>query len=172
MTDSATYVQPNPQEAQPQGSAAVDYFGFQHTEKFYLPDGVSYFELQALNEGQKAKFQKRTQRDMILEKGSGNAKFRIDPSTERHELIMAATVGWNLTRGGQPIQFGDRSIRDFLELANPKIVESIEAKIRKMNPWLLSDMSVEEIDEQIKELEDMRKVAVEREAGEASSSNR
>lgn len=157
-------------------NAQEDYFGFAKTERWYLPDNVSYFELRAMNEGDKAKFQKMTQRDMVLEKGSGNARFKIDPAVERHALIEASVVGWNLTRNGVPVPF-DKAGRanplgDFLQLADPAIVEKLELAIRKLNPWLLAEMSVEEIDNQIEELKELRKVAVEREAGEGSSSSK
>jgi len=154
----------------------VDYFGFAETSRYTFPDGVTFFELKAMNEGEKSKFQKMTQRDLVLEKGSGNARFKMDPATERHELIKASVVGWNLMRNGTPVPFEQTGranpLNDFLELANPKVVEEIELAIRKLNPWLLNDMSVEDIDKQIEELQDLRKVAVEREAGEASSSNK
>jgi hypothetical protein len=117
------------------GQQQLDYFGFQKTEKHYLPDGISYFEIKAMNEGAKAKFQKMTQRDMILEKGSGNARFSIDPAAERHALIKECTVDWRLMRQGQYQPFGDAALRDFLVLADPKIVEGIELAIRKLNPW-------------------------------------
>jgi hypothetical protein len=172
MEDGQTVSQIAHEGAEPQGASQVDYFGFSETEKWYLPDGISYFELAAMNEGKKAKFQKGTQRDMVLEKGSGNARFKIDPAVERHQLIMASVTGWNLTRNGVPVPFGERAIRDFLELANPSIVEKLELAIRKLNPWLLADMTVEEIDKQIDELKELRIVAEEREAGEASSSSR
>ncbi len=153
-----------------------DYFGFSETTKYYLPDGVSYFELQAMNEGKKAKFQKLTQRDLVLEKGSGNARFKMDPGVERHELIKASVVDWNLTRNGQKIPFDTSGranpLNDFLELANPKIVEGLEAAIRKLNPWLMSDITVEEIDKQIEELQELRVEAVKREEGEAFSSSK
>lgn len=154
------------------GNQQMDYFGFQKTEKHYLPDGVSYFEIKAMNEGAKAKFQKSTQRDMVLEKGSGNARFSIDPAAERHALIKECTVDWRLRRGDQFQPFGDAALRDFLQLADPKIVEGIELAIRKLNPWLLADATVEEIDKQIADLEELRKIAVEREAGEGYSSSR
>lgn len=149
-----------------------DYFGFQHRERHYLPDGVSYFELEAMNEGMKSKFQKMTQRDLVLEKGSGNARMKVDPGAERHELIKASVKGWNLTRNGQLQPFGDAALRDFLTLANPKIVEDLEVAIRKLNPWLLGDATVAEIDKQIEELQELRIEAVKREEGEASSSSK
>jgi len=147
-----------------------DYFGFTHTEKFYFPDGITYFEIQKMNEGQKSKFQKSTQRDLTLEKGSGNAKFSMDPARERHELIKSSVISWNLTRGGQPIPFDarGRAIQDFLDLGDPQIVEDIELFIRKLNPWLLNDLTVEEIDKQIQELQELRVTVEEKERGESS----
>lgn len=153
-------------------SVQQDYFGFQQRERYYLPDGVSFFELEAMNEGMKSKFQRMTQRDLVLEKGSGNARLKVDPGGERHELIKASVKGWNLTRNGVPQPFGPRALQDFLELANPKIVEGLELAIRKLNPWLLADATVEEIDKQIEELQELRVEAVKREEGEASSSSR
>lgn len=150
----------------------VDYFGFEEFETIYLPDGTTWIKLQAMNEGAKARFQKMTQRDMVLEKQSGNARFKIDPSEERHELIKSSIVDWNLKRRGQPVRPDHVGIGDFLKLANPKIIEQVELAIRKLNPWLLQDMSVEEIDRQIDELRELRKTAEEREAGEAASSTR
>jgi hypothetical protein len=151
----------------------IDYFGFQQTSRYVFPDGITYFELKAMNEGEKSKFQKLTQRDLVLEKNSGNARFKMDPATERHELIKSSVVGWNLKRNGVDVPFptGNQTnpaLRDFLELANPKIVEDIELAIRKLNPWLLNDLTVEEIDKQIEELQDLRKAAVDKERGEAS----
>lgn len=149
-----------------------DYFGFQHLTQHFLPDGVSYFELSAMNEGQKAVFQKSTQRDLVLEKGSGNARLKVDPGGERHALIKASVVGWNLMRQGQPIMFTQRSLDEFLKLADPKVVEDLESAIRKLNPWLLAELTVEEIDRQIEELQELRGDAVKREEGEASSSSK
>lgn len=157
----------------PEQTKQVDYFGFQKLERYYLPDGVTFFELRAMNEGDKSKFQKMTQRDLVLEKGSGNARFKMDPATERHELIKASVVGWNLVRNGQLVPFDTHGranpLEDFLTLADPKIVEGLELAIRKLNPWLMSEMTVEEIDRQIDELTEMRVAAVEREAGEGYS---
>lgn len=146
----------------------ADYFGFQATERYVFPDGLTFVEFQVMNEGQKLKFQKATGRDIVLQR-SGDAKLRMDPGAERHELLRACIVNWNLARGGQLIPFNKRSLDDFLELADPKIVEKIENAIRRANPWLMGEVSAADIREQISELEEMLKVAEEREAGEASS---
>jgi hypothetical protein len=159
-------------EEEPTSKQQQDYFGFSETKQHFLPDGVTYVEIRAMNEGAKARFQKRTQRDLTLEKGSGNARFSMDPAKERHELIKECVVGWNFMRGGVLIPFGERGMNDFLMLANPRIIEEIELEIRKMNPWLLNELTVEEIDKQMEELRELREIAVEREAGEGSSSSR
>lgn len=149
-----------------------DYFAFGSTERVILPDGVSYVEFDVMNEGAKSRFQKDVQRDLIIERGSGNARTKVDPSVERHALLMASIKGWNLKRGNRPIHFEPRALRDFLEMADPKVIEVIELAIRKANPWLNSELSVKDIDEQIDQLKELREEAVKREAGEASSSSK
>ncbi|HEY6021682.1 MAG TPA: hypothetical protein VIY48_17990 [Candidatus Paceibacterota bacterium] len=169
MTDNAVETVPSSfQESRTQH----DYFGFRETKRVMMPDGMTWVEISAMNEGQKSAFQKSTSRDMILEKGSGNARFKVDPASERHALLKACIVDWNFMRNGTLQPYGDAALRDFLQLADPKIVELIEREIRKLNPWMMQEMTVEEIDSQIAELEEMRRTAVEREAGEGNSSNK
>jgi len=152
----------------------MDYFGFASSERFTFPDGITYIQFEVMNEGKKAKFQKLTQRDLILERQSGNARMKVDPSLERHILINQSVSGWNLVRGGNgdPIPFGNKALSDFLELANPKLIEELEVAIRKANPWLMTDMSVEDIDRELENLGELRKAAEARESGEASSSSK
>jgi hypothetical protein len=145
-----------------------DYFGFSRTLKYFLPDKVSYIEFKPMNEGHKKAFQDKTSRDLVLERNSGNARMSVLQGTERHELIRASVVDWNLTRGGSPVPLTKTTLNDFLDLADPVVVEGLEREIRKANPWLLQDMSVADIDKEIENLQEMRKTAVEREAGEAS----
>lgn len=141
-----------------------DFFSFSETRKFHLPDHVSWIEFKVFNEGDKAKFQKQTGRDVRVNTRTNDATLKSDVAADRHALILTACIDWNLRRGGTPVTFGDRSVRDFLQLANPKIVEDLELEIRKANPWLLGDMTVEDIDREIENLNEMRKIAEEREA--------
>jgi hypothetical protein len=145
-----------------------DYFGFAKTERWYFPDGKQYIEFEIMNEGKKAKFQKHTQRDLVLERNSGNARMKVDPSQERHELLRSSVTDWYLTRGGQPIPYTERAFKDFLELADPVLIEDLEKAVRKANPWLMAEMSVEDIDREIENLQEMRKIAEERERGNVS----
>lgn len=149
-------------------SEQADYFGFGSSEKYVLPDGVSYIEFTRMNEGKKKFFQDKTSKDLVLERQSGNARMSVLQGSERHELIKACVTGWNLTRGGHPVPFTAPNLNDFLTLADPLVVEGLEKEIRKANPWLLAEMTVADIDREIENLTEMRKVAEERERGEAS----
>lgn len=158
-----------PVDEQPQ---QADYFGFQEFEEFYFPDGLTWIRFEKMNEGKKAQFQKSSSRDLVLERGSGNARMKVDPGADRHALIIASCTDWNLKRQGQPIMFSERNLKEFLNLANPVLVDELEKAIRKANPWLLAEMSVEDIDKEIENLQEMREVALERELGKSSSSSR
>lgn len=160
----------------PQARQQSDYFGFFATERFWLPDGVSYIEFRKMNEGQKKAFQDKTSKDLVLER-SGSARMSVLQGSERHELIKASVVGWNLTRNGEPLPQpdpddrrapGNMHLSDFLTLADPKIIEDLEKAIRKANPWLLGEMKPEDIEREIENLQEMLEVAKKREAGEAS----
>lgn len=156
----------------PQAPTQHDYFGFASSEKFFFPDGITFVEFDVMNEGKKSAFQKMTQKDLVLERQSGNARMKVDPGVERHELLRQSIKNWNLVRGSESILFNPRALKDFLELADPKLVEDIEKAIRKANPWLMAEMKVEDIDREIESLQEMRVVAEEREKGEAFSSSK
>lgn len=154
-----------------QAPAVEDYFGFQSTERFVLPDGVQYIVFEVMNEGKKTQFQKLTSKDLVIQRNQ-DARMKMDPAQERHELIRQSVTDWSLYRGGAPIPFNPRNLKDFLELTNPKLVEELEKAIRKANPWLMTDMKSEDIKREIDNLTEMYELALERERGEASSSSR
>jgi hypothetical protein len=156
------------QVSESESGQQADYFGFQQTHKFVLPDKISWIEFRVMNEGEKADFQDKTSSDMVLERKSGDARMTLKQGTQRHELIKACVVGWNLKRNGTPIPFGRVELADFLNLANPRIVEDLEKEIRKVNPWLLADMTSDDIKQEIHNLEEMLAVKLREEAGEAS----
>lgn len=149
-----------------------DYFGFGGEEQFFFPDGVTFITFKVMNEGQRAKYQKLTSRDFIMDQKRQEARVPMNPAEERHALLKSSIVGWNLVRRGNPVPFNERSLLDFLIDADPRLVDKIETAIRKANPWLLNELSVKDIDDQIEQLQEQRVVALEREAGEGSSSNK
>lgn len=149
-----------------------EYFGFGGEEKFYLPDGISYIAFRIMNEGRKSSFQKDVKRDLTIERSTGNARTAVDPSVERHALIISSCTDWNLLRGGRVIEFSERNVRIFLQDADPKIVEDLETAIRKANPWLMGDVTLEDIDKSIEELKKQREEKIEALRGESSSSSK
>lgn len=165
-----------------------DYFGFDEKQTFYLPDGKQYIEFQVMTEGKRAQYQRATNRDITLQRTTGDAKMKVDPATDRQELLKASVVGWHIVRhhpnkGAKsdpaswvPVPFSIGSpggeFEKWLAGTNPKIVDALEKAVRKSNPWLMAEMSVEDIDKEIENLHEMREEAVKRERGEGASSSR
>lgn len=169
---SETYDGREAQSTASEAPVQKDYFGFGAEKEFIFPDKVSLVAYRVMNEGQRKKFQSLTQRDMVLERKSGDARVGIDPAAERHALLTTAIVGWNLVRGGRKVDFTPSNLRDFLELSDPTLIDEIEKAIRKANPWLVGELSVEDIDKEIDNLTELRKEAVKRELGEAASGSK
>jgi hypothetical protein len=146
-----------------------DYFGFGESQKFFFPDGVSFIEFQIMNEGQRREFQKKTNRDITFNRGTNDARIKADPAEERHALITSSVTGWNLVRNGQPMPFSKgtpgSTLEQWLKVANPKIVDDLEFAIRKANPWMQAEMTVEEIDKEMARLSELREQVLEREKG-------
>lgn len=139
----------------------VDYFGFDETFRVDLPDGQSWIEHQVLNEGARRKYMNETNREVRLQK-TGDAFMKMATGDERHALLESSIVGWNLVRSDKkdgeikPLVFNPTNLRNFLTAAPPTIVDLIEKDIRDRNPWLVGDVTIEDIDQQIEELNELR----------------
>ncbi len=142
------------------------YFGFSELHRTMLPDGISYIEHKTLNEGARRKYLNKVNRDIMLQKSTGNAIMRMQQGDEKHELLESAIVGWNLVgKENTPLNFDNGRLQKFLSEANPIIVDLIEKDVRKNNTWLMTDLSVEDIDKQISELQEMRAAKEKEEEG-------
>ncbi len=170
MTEQPTATQPNPNDLLGEQPHQEDYWGFESTTKHFLKDKVSFFEIRAMNEGARAKFQRENNQDMKINRRDDSASVRIDAAKERHSLITNSVVGWNLKKGGEVVDFNAHVLKTFLEVADPKIVDELEHACRMANPWLTSDMSIEDIDTEIQRLQEMRDEKVKEDLGNASSS--
>ena len=156
--------------------AFTDFFGFTDETKHFLPDGKQYFVLRRMNEGQKARYQREVRSDITIQRATGDAKMQPDPSRERHALIKACVVNWfvrtkdprtgSIVEPAFSLSSGSVNLESWLSVADPRLVEDVEKACRKLNPWLLSEMSVEDIDKEIENLKELREEAVKREAGE------
>jgi len=153
-------------------SVQADYFGFEERQVCNLPDGVSWIEHQTLNEGARREYLNKVNKEVAIKRLSGDAVMKMQSGDDKHALLEAAIVGWNLTRAGQPVPFSKGSrgstLSQFLEKTDPKIVDIIEKDVRKHNTWLMVDLSVEDIQKQIDELEEMKAVKIKEEAGNVS----
>lgn len=149
-----------------------DYWGFSENHKFFFPDGLQFIEYKTMTEGDKQKFQRATNRDLTLSRQTGDAKVKVDQASDRNALFTVACSDWNLRRDGKPVPFTNDgkggTLQQWLQVANPRIVEDLEKAIRLANPWLLGDMKPDDIRKQIDDLQDMLKLAEEREAGNVS----
>lgn len=153
-------------------SVAADYFGFDETQRVVLPDGISFIEHRVLNEGQRRKYLNAVNRDVRIQKATGDALMRMSPGDERRELLRSALVGWNLKKNGMDVPFNDKFLSEFLDKANPKVVDLIEKEVRKANPWLLAELSIEDIDREIRDLTELRERKVQEEEGKDVSSDK
>ena len=148
-----------------------DYWGNDETVKHILPDGKQYFIIRPMNEGAKSKYQRMANQDVIIDKHQ-NTRLKVNPADERHTLITQSVIDWNIYRkdknSGQmePYPFSEINLKDWLTLAPPHIVERLEHAIRMANPWLQSEMTVDQIDEEIKRLNEMRDQVEREKAGE------
>jgi len=153
----------------------IDYWGTDETHKHFLPDGVQYFEFKIMNEGDKVKFQKLTNQDLIVNRDN-SARVKVSPETERHTLITTSVTGWHMFKvvegSPEPVGFSKQLLLKWLEVADPKRVEELEYAIRMANPWMQAEMSIEEVDKEIDRLHEVRKQLIERDAGEASSATK
>ena len=148
-----------------------DYFGFGAEERFVFPDGVTYISFRIMNEGQRKKFQKSTNRDIKFNRATNDASIKADPAEERWQLITSSCIGWNLVRRNpttltlDPIMFNGKLLEQWMEAADPKLVDDLELAIRRANPWLQAEMTIEELDKEMERLSDLRKTLVERDRG-------
>lgn len=149
-----------------------DYFGFEESHKVFLPDGVSYVEFEVMSEGRRRHYLNNTNRDVRIDKRTQDAHMSMKPGDERHALLKETICGWNLRRGGKEVPFSKRALDEFLENANPRVVDRIEKEVRKAHPWLMADMTVEDIEREISNLEEMLEIKKREEAGNGSSENR
>jgi len=150
-----------------------DYFAFDETHIVKLPDGISFIEHKTLTEGQRRQYLNSINRDVVIRKATGDASLKMAPGDERWALLKVAITGWNLQKGGKPLPFSKGSpgsnLEQFLEAAPPKIVDLIDKEVRKVNAWLIEDMSVEDIDKEIQTLTELRQAKLDAEAGNSSS---
>lgn len=147
----------------------VDTFSFLVDEVFEIPQsGGQKIFFRRMNEGKKSAYQKMTNKDIRVQRTTGDAKMSVDPAGERHELIRQSVTGWDLVtrQNGKwvTVPFDPRALKEWLENADPKIVQGLERAIRDANEWMKQEFTVEEYDKQIEDLRQKRDALAEEEA--------
>lgn len=146
----------------------IDVWGYHDTLKWYFPGQASvpeqsrlYLEVQKMTEGVRQKYQKATNAKVTILKQNSNAEMGVDPARDREQLILKSVTGWYMKRrgnDGQPyeVKWTERAFKEWFEGANPAHIESLEKFIRDINPWMLDEMTVEAIEEEIDRLEKLK----------------
>jgi len=147
----------------------VDYFAFDEIHELVLPDGKQKIFHRALTEGDRRKYLRASNRDVKLQRATGDAYLKMSPGEDRAALLKAAITGWEITKGGKPFAFTPKAVDDMLELFPPKIIDVIHKDILRVNPWLLGEMTVEDIDREIETLKEQRERIIEEAAGKGGS---
>lgn len=167
--------------AEEPGAEYTDYFGFSRTHKYMMPDGRQWIEFKTLAEGDLALHQAILNKDITVEKNTGNARIKINQVEERHALLQVAIVGWHMVRRNdktgrfEEVPFSKGStgstLSQWIRAADPSIVADLDEVIRKLNPTLLAanNETIEAIDKQIEDLQEQRQRILERMQGNVSS---
>lgn len=157
-----------------------DYFGSDIRYEYMMPDGKMYITFKKMNEGDISRYNKILNRDVTVEKGTGNARIRINQVEERHALLQVAVTGWHMLRRNSQgrwieVPFSNGSpgstFMQWVMVADPEIIADLEKTVRDKNPSLLpaNTETVEAIDKQISELEEQKVRVLERMRGEGVS---
>ena len=133
----------------------VDYFAFDETHWVTLPDGVQRIEVKVLNEGARRRYLNQTNRDVRMNSRTKEMVMRSAVGDDEKVLLTMAVVGWDVTRGGEPVPFSPRNFEQALDKWPPLAWKPVVKKIREVNDWLLgSEDDLESMEEEYRELGD------------------
>lgn len=163
-----TQLPPHPSEAG--RPPIIDFFGgVSNTKKWYFPgQDVQYIEFQIMNEGMRKKFQQKTTRDVRVSRKDQSAAIGLDPAGDRQELLLSTIIDWYIidVSTGNPVPFSNNGpggiLAQWINRADPRLIDKLELEIRNANPWMQDDMDPESIREEITRLEKLEAEAIAR----------
>lgn len=156
----------------------VDYFAAPEPQRWYLPDGVQYFEYQELREGGKALYEKATNKDIRVQRSTGDARLSVDPATQRQTLIRLSVTDVHLLQsdghgGTNEVPFNKDRPGKFWEnlftFFPAKLIDQLHNEITKANAWLAADDDVDQLKEERDRLDERIARAEEEKAKKLSS---
>lgn len=164
---------PGPSDLHPR----VSYFGVSTTYDVSIGNDGSYVRVKKMLEGDRRKYQNAINKGVTIAQQTGDAKIELAPGDQRYFLLKNAIVGWDLVENGQPVQFNDAAKEMLLQrgLVDPNTgkdyLDDVEHQVRLHNPWLLDDVTVDKLNEQIERLTEVRDAKVAEEGKEQSSAS-
>lgn len=150
-------------------SLIQDTWAYNVDEVFELPDGIQKIYFKRMNEGQKADFQKKTNKDIRVQRTTGDAKMSVDPAEERKILILLSVNDWviykRVRQGNEYVmaktKFDKKALEEWMVGTNPKIIQDLEKAIRSKNEWMKVEADIkaleaerENLDQRIQALKD------------------
>jgi len=154
----------------PQAPAQHDYFGQAKPVRYMFPDGISWVDFKVMKDGDRQALISGDDREVTIKKRSGDMTTKLGLTADRSKLFAIAFVGWNIIRGNEGVlPFNDKNVSLFAASMDVEINDAIEKAIQGANPWLKPEMSIEDIDLEIKSLQEQREEVLKTEAGKASS---
>lgn len=135
-----------------------NYWGSDVFHKFFLPGEDSadpdaqYIEYKKMNEGDRSRYQKAISDPVLVHRGSGDARMKVDPARDRQALLDAAVSGWNLWKGDRQANFNPTQFNLWKNAMDPSVIDRLEKAVRKANPWLRSEMSLKDAREELERI--------------------
>lgn len=124
-----------------------------------------YIEYRPMDGGMKAEFERRTAQDMWVQTGGRqNMRMSLDNARNREALLEISISGWYLEKPSnqnpdiwESVAFTKSNLRQWLNHADPTLLTELESEIRKANPWMLNEQSLEDLESARDELEEQIK---------------
>lgn len=147
----------------------VDYFGFDVEHKVMLPDGVQWVMHKEMNEGDRRNYLKLVNRDVKVQRATGDAFLKMAQGEDRVQLLKTAITDWYLIQKGKPFAFSKTNVDTVLTTFPPKVIDLVHRDIIKHNDWLMGETTIEDLDREINALQEQREQLIAETAGKDAS---
>lgn len=143
----------------------IDYFAFDEENVVILPDGKQKVYHKTMTEGERRKYQSKSNRDVKIQRATNDAFLKTAPGEDRKALLETVITGWELYQNGKPFLFSKTNLATILEVFPPRVIDVIHKDIMMKNPWLMGEMNLEDIDREMEALVEQRERLVKELAG-------
>ncbi len=117
----------------------IDFFDVLEEFTFHFPDNVQYVVLKAMTEGDRKQYLNKTNREVRMNAGTKELRMQAAAGDDKHTLLELTITNWNVYKQGRLVPFTKQNLSLALDAWPPSLIDSIEKRIREINPWLLGD---------------------------------